>query len=136
MSSEVGDDERPQEGPGGEHRRAWEAAAALMEEDLRRRDAAPRSRRAYDADVRQFAHWAGPQGLAPADVGPRALRRYIAHLSEQGAAPSTSARKLAALRALFSSQREHGLMAQNPADLVSTPRRGAHLPRVLSARES
>ena len=65
-----------------------------------------------------------------------AFRRYIARLSEQGAAPSTSARKLAALRALFASQREHGHIAQNPADLVSTPRRGSHLPRVLSAREA
>ncbi len=34
------------------------------------------------------------------------------------------------------SQREHGTIAENPADLVSTPRRGAHLPRVLSAREA
>jgi integrase/recombinase XerC/integrase/recombinase XerD len=42
---------------------------------------------------------------------------------------------LAALRALFSSQREHGAIAVNPADLVSTPRRPSKLPRVLSARE-
>src|SRR5436853_487734 len=31
---------------------------------------------------------------------------------------------------------EHGAIAQNPADLVSTPRRASHLPRVLSAREA
>jgi integrase/recombinase XerC/integrase/recombinase XerD len=65
----------------------------------------------------------------------------VAHLSERppaggGAAPSTSARKLAALRALFASQREHGMISQNPADLVSTPRRASHLPRILSAREA
>ena len=64
------------------------------------------------------------------------MRRYVALLSSRGAAPSTSARKLAALRALFASQREHGLIAQNPADLVSTPRRGSRLPRVLSANEA
>jgi site-specific recombinase XerD len=64
------------------------------------------------------------------------VRRYIARLSEQNRAPATSARKLAALRALFASQREHGQISQNPADLVSTPRRGSHLPRVLSAREA
>jgi site-specific recombinase XerD len=69
-------------------------------------------------------------------VGPKEVRRYIAHLSEQGAAPTTTARKLAALRALFGSQREHGRISQNPADLVSTPRRPSHLPRVLSAREA
>jgi site-specific recombinase XerD len=116
--------------------RAWEGAIALLGEDLRRRDSAPRTVRAYTADLRQFASWAAGEGLAPADVGPKPVRRYIARLSELGAAPSTSARKLAAMRALFSSQREHGHVAHNAADLVSTPRRGDHLPRVLSARDA
>jgi len=114
----------------------WEQAIGLLDEDLGRRDAAPRTRRAYMTDVRQFAEWALAEGLVPRGVGPKAVRRYIAHLTQQNAAPSTSARKLAALRALFSSQREHGHIAQNPADLVSTPRRADHLPRVLSAREA
>jgi site-specific recombinase XerD len=128
----------------GEHERlrgAWAEANALLDGDLRRRDAAARTRRAYAVDVGQFARWAIVRGLAPGDVDPKAVRRYVAHLSERspasdGAAPSTSARKLAALRALFASQREHGSISQNPADLVSTPRRGSHLPRVLSAREA
>jgi site-specific recombinase XerD len=121
---------------GTSHPGAWGAAIALLGEDMRRRDAAERTRRAYDTDLGQFAHWAIDQGLAPADVEPRTVRRYIARLSERGGAPSTSARKLAALRALFASQREHGLIPQNPADLVSTPRRPMHLPRVLSAPEA
>jgi site-specific recombinase XerD len=118
------------------HHGAWAAALGLLEEDLRRRDAAARTRRAYATDLGQFARWAIEQGLGPVEVGPKTVRRYIARLSGQGSAPSTSARKLAALRALFASQREHGRISQNPADLVSTPRRAAHLPRVLSAREA
>ena len=114
---------------------AWGEAIELLEEDLRRRDAAPRTSRAYRADLGQFARWASAQGEVPAQVGPKAVRRYIAHLSEGGAAPATTARKLAALRALFASQREHGRIAQNPADLVATPRRPSRLPRVLSTRE-
>ncbi len=114
----------------------WDQALTRLDEDLIRRDSAERTRRAYRVDVRQFARWCAEQGLEPGDVGPKDVRRYIARLSEQSAAPSTSARKLAALRALFSSQREHGAIAQNPADLVSTPRRGTHLPRVLSARDA
>ncbi len=115
---------------------AWAQAISLLGEDLRRRDSAPRTQSAYRTDLQQFARWAHERGLAPADVDPKTVRRYIARLSEQSAAPSTSARKLAALRALFSSQREHGHVAQNPADLVSTPRRSDHLPRVLTAREA
>jgi site-specific recombinase XerD len=114
---------------------AWNDALALLEDDLRRRDAAERTRRAYGVDLSQFARWAIQQGQGPKDVGPRDIRRYVALLSEQNAAPSTTARKLSALRALFSSQREHGLIAENPADLVSTPRRSSYLPRVLKERE-
>jgi site-specific recombinase XerD len=116
--------------------RAWREAVGLLEQDLIRRDAAVRTKRAYATDLAQFAHWAAVRGLQPRDVGSRDVRRYIAALSQRDTAPSTSARKLAALRALFSSQREHGLLAQSPADLVSTPRRGSHLPRVLSARDA
>jgi site-specific recombinase XerD len=118
---------------------AWAQACALLDADLRRRDAAPRTRRAYAIDVEQFARWAIVAGIAPQEVDAKAVRRYVAHLHEGRAArpaPSTSARKLAALRALFKSQREHGRISQNPADLVSTPRRAKHLPRVLSAPEA
>ncbi len=115
---------------------AWRQAIELLEEDLIRRDAAARTRRAYRMDLGQFARWAATHGLGPEDVGPKDVRRWIAHLSEGDAAPATTARKLAALRALFGALREHGRIAQNPADLVSTPRRGSHLPRVLSASEA
>jgi site-specific recombinase XerD len=114
----------------------WRAALELLEDDLCRRDAAARTRRAYGVDLAQFARWAGGRGLSPEGVGPRDVRRYIALLSEKNAAASTTARKLAALRALFSSQREHGWITQNPADLVSTPRRSSYLPRVLKGKEA
>jgi len=117
---------------------AWSEAVGLLDADLRRRDAAPRTRRAYHIDAQQFARWSIHAGLAPGHIDPRAVRRYIAQLCEAAPrpAPSTSARKLAALRALLRSQREHGRIAHNPAELVSAPRRSKHLPRVLSAREA
>jgi integrase/recombinase XerC/integrase/recombinase XerD len=126
----------------------------MLEQDLRRRDAAKRTRRAYALDVSQFACWASDRQLSPRDVDAKVIRRYLAHLSEPsrpapataspaagsrgpgGAAPATIARKLAALRALFASQREHGQLPQNPAELVSSPRQPSPLPRVLSVREA
>jgi site-specific recombinase XerD len=128
--SVVADVERPTA-----ERGRWVTAIGLLMDDLARRDAAARTRRAYGVDLEQFAQWAAARGLAPEDVDTKTVRLYVAGLSEGGAAPSTSARKLAALRALFASQRERGAIAENPADLVSTPRRSSPLPRVLSARE-
>jgi len=116
-------------------RDAWTDAIGLLIDDLSRRDAAARTQRAYAVDLEQFAQWAVARGCAPGRIVSKDVRRYVAELTKRGAAPSTSARKLAALRALFASQREHGAIAENPADLVSTPRRSSPLPRVLSARE-
>jgi site-specific recombinase XerD len=114
---------------------AWREALELLDDDLQRRDAARLTRRAYGVDLAQFAGWAGARDLAPAEVTPRELRRYVARLSEGRAAPATTARKLAALRALFRSQREHGLISHSPADLVGTPKRPSRLPRVLKVGE-
>jgi site-specific recombinase XerD len=113
----------------------WLRALALLDEDLRRTNAAPRTRRAYAVDTLQFACWADAQELAPPTVGPRDVRRYLAMLTERGLSATTTARKLAAVRALFRSQREHGQIEQSPADLLAMPRRASHLPRVMKAPE-
>ena len=61
----------------------------------------------------------------------RHLRRYVAQLSLRRHAATTTARKLASMRAFFRCLREHGRIAQNPAELLSAPKRPAQLPRVL-----
>jgi site-specific recombinase XerD len=113
----------------------WLRALALLDEDLRRTNAAPRTRRAYAVDTLQFACWADAQKVAPSAVGPRDVRRYLAILTERELSATTTARKLAAIRALFRSQREHGRIEQSPADLLATPRRASHLPHVLKKPE-
>ncbi|HUA12356.1 MAG TPA: tyrosine recombinase [Solirubrobacteraceae bacterium] len=116
--------------------REWEHALALHETDLARRDAARRTRRAYHGDLERFARWAAAERIEPAATTARQVRRYVAALARDDVAASTRARKLAAVRSLFGSLREHGIVASNPADLVATPRRGQHLPRVLSAHDA
>src|ERR671933_1735958 len=120
---------------GGEPSVAWASALQSFDADLRRRGAAEKTRRAYGIDVGQFALWATRQGLDPAEVTARGLRRYAAALSRAGAAPTTVARKLASLRALYRSLREHGRVVENPADLMSAPKRPQRLPRVLKPGE-
>src|SRR3954466_11871647 len=114
---------------------AWRAALALFESDLRRRGAAEKTRRAYAIDLGQFATWCAAQSLDPVEVTPRTLRRYAATLSDRRAVAPTVARKLAALRAFYRALREHGEIAQNPADLIPAPKRPRSLPRVLRPDE-
>ena len=65
----------------------------------------------------------------------RTLRRFIAGLSERGTSPATIARRLAALRALFRVQVELGARHENPAELLSSPKRPQRCPEVLQAGE-
>jgi site-specific recombinase XerD len=113
----------------------WREALRLFDADLARRGAAARTRRAYSFDCQQFALWCTTQELEPVEVTTRVLRRYAQALGERDVVPATVARKLAALRALYRTLREHGHIAANPADLVSAPKRPQKLPRVLKADE-
>jgi integrase/recombinase XerC/integrase/recombinase XerD len=101
---------------------------------LKGRSAAERTRRAYGVDLGQFVEWAGER--APGEIRHRDVRRYAAGLSSGGAAPATVARKLAAIRGLFDFLVRTGGVGQNPADLVSSPKREEKLPRVLSAEQA
>jgi site-specific recombinase XerD len=113
----------------------WQEALELHQQDLQRRGAAKRTRTAYAFDTTHFAAWATGAGFAPAAVDLRALRRYAAVLGERRMEPASVARKLAALRSLFRTLREHGRIPHNPVDLMPTPRRGRKLPRVLTPDE-
>ncbi len=113
----------------------WDAALSAFEDDLRRRAVAEKTRAAYAGDVRHFADWATERGARPQDVDVRALRRYAAGLAERGIAPATIARRLAALRGLFRTQIQAGARVDNPAELLSSPKRPQRLPHVLKAGE-
>jgi site-specific recombinase XerD len=113
----------------------WEAALAAYDRDLRARGSAERTRRAYGIDLGGFAEWAGEQGLGPGDVRYRDVRRYGAGLSNAGAAPTTVARKLAALRGLYGFLVRTEEVGANPAELVSSPKRSEKLPHVLTTEQ-
>ncbi len=114
---------------------AWETALVVFDQDLIRRAVAGKTREAYTGDARDFAAWAGERGIEPRQADVRALRRYAAGLAERGIAPSTIARRLAALRALFRTQIEAGARQDNPAELLSSPKRPQRLPHVLKPGE-
>jgi integrase/recombinase XerC/integrase/recombinase XerD len=113
----------------------WDEALAGYDRDLLARSMAERTRRAYGVDLGQFVEWAEGGGLEPGEVRHRDVRRYGAGLSSGGAAPATVARKLAAVRGLFDFLVRTERVGQNPADLVSSPKREQKLPRVLSGEQ-
>src|SRR3954451_9073742 len=109
----------------------WKQALRTFDQDLQRRGAADRTRKAYGTDAAELAAWATANQLEPTEVDYKALRRWAARLSQKGAAPRTIARKLASTRSLFRSLLEHGQIEANPADLLPAPRLPQTLPRTL-----
>lgn len=55
------------------------------------------TRRAYASDLRTFAAWCAPRGLAPLPASPATLAAYVASLADAGRAVSTIERALAAI---------------------------------------
>jgi integrase/recombinase XerC/integrase/recombinase XerD len=111
----------------------WAESLTAYDRDLSGRGAAERTRRAYAVDLGQFVAWAGER--EPGELRHRDVRRYAAGLSSAGAAPATVARKLAAIRGLFDFLVRTERVGQNPADLVSSPKREEKLPQVLSTEQ-
>jgi integrase/recombinase XerC/integrase/recombinase XerD len=113
----------------------WDEALSGFDRDARGRGVAERSRRAYGVDLGQFAGWARGRGLGPDSIRHRDVRRYAAGLSQDGLAPATVARKLAAIRGLFGLLVRTERIRQNPADLVSSPKRDQKLPQVMTGEQ-
>jgi site-specific recombinase XerD len=111
----------------------WDDALAAYDRDLRGRSIAERTRRAYGVDLGQFTEWVGER--EPGEIRHRDVRRFAAGLSAEGAAPATVARKLAAVRGLFAFLVRTERVGQNPAELVSSPKREEKLPKVLSTEQ-
>jgi site-specific recombinase XerD len=92
------------------------------------------TRRAYAADLREFARFVGPDSPIE-DVDLQVLADYVAHLgrvrSRGRLAPSTVARKLAAVRSLL----RHALGPDRVPDASLAPRRLRRLPEVPSTAD-
>lgn len=94
--------------------------------------------RAYRREVRDFAAYLsetlGHDALM-ARIEHLHIRAYLGLLYERGLGKASAARSLAAIRSWFKWLAKEGKVEKNPAQLVSTPKRPLHLPRVPSMEE-
>jgi integrase/recombinase XerC len=92
----------------------------------------------YGKDLEQFREYLSPPGLqAPGvtEITHHMIREFVGHLHEQGLQKSSIARKLAALRSFLKYCVREGMLKENPARLVPTPKLPKRIPMVLSAEE-
>src|SRR5271154_85691 len=102
------------------------------------RGASEHTVRAYAREVRSFADFLTEKlgkGGAVNAVEHLHIRAYMALLYDRGLTKASVARALAAVRSWFKWLAKVVKVTQNPALLVSTPKRSLHLPRVPSAED-
>src|SRR6267142_5696016 len=102
------------------------------------RNSSPHTILNYGKDLQQFAAYlAPPEEKIPAlaKISHQMIREYVGHLHSQGLQKSSIARKLASLRSFFKYCVREGMLKENPARLVPTPKLPKRIPSVMSAEE-
>lgn len=100
---------------------------------LRERNASPHTIKAYTVDLSEFSAFAGERDLKAIDH--LVIRGFLSHLYQKGLSKTSVARALAAVRSLYRWLAQEGVVDQNPAKLVATPKLPKKLPRVPTIEE-
>lgn len=101
------------------------------------KNGSPHTLAAYRSDLEQFRTFVVQElgeGATPADVSHLLIRRFMANLMK-GHTRSSIGRKLAAIRSCYRYLVRQGMVLQNPAELVSTPKKEKKVPYHLSIDE-
>src|SRR6195256_933122 len=87
---------------------------------------------AYRRDLTDFSEFLARADQSFAGVETQALRDYLADLDARGFKSSSVARRLSAMRHLFRFLLSERFRSDDPAAILSGPKRGRGLPKVLS----
>ena len=87
---------------------------------------------AYRRDLTDFSEFIARAGKGFAGVETQALRDYLDDLDARGFKSSSVARRLSAMRHLFRFLLNERVRSDDPAAILSGPKRGRGLPKVLS----
>ena len=102
------------------------------------RHVSPHTLRNYASDLQQFHTYLNPPDsplVKLADIDHRVIREYLGYLHDQQLQKSSMARKLAALRSFLKFCAREGMVRENAARLVATPKLPKRVPSILSAEE-
>jgi len=94
--------------------------------------AGPNTLDAYRRDLTDFSEFLARRGQGFVSAETQGLRDYLADLDARGFKSSSVARRLSAMRHLFRFLMNERIRSDDPAAILSGPKRGRGLPKVLS----
>lgn len=100
---------------------------------LRERNVSAHTIKAYTGDLKLFAAYVDSREFD--EIDHVTVRGFLSSLYEKGLGKTSVARALAAVRSLYRWLAQEGMVEQNPAALVSTPKLPKKLPRVPTVEE-
>ena len=100
---------------------------------LESRNVSKHTLRAYAGDLENFSAYIGSRSWNSIDH--LAIRGFLSELYARGLSKTSVARSLAAVRSLYRWLAQEGVVEQNAAALVATPKLAKHLPRVPTIEE-
>ncbi len=101
----------------------------------------PNTRQAYQNDLAQLASFLesrtgpAPNGSGWAGVSRRMLSEYVMSLRDRDYAPTTVARKIAAMKSFYTFLVDEGMVKEDPTEELASPKIGRPLPKYLSFEE-
>ena len=98
------------------------------------RNASEHTLRAYSKELNRYAEYLGPEARWK-EIDHITVRGFLSSLHGCGLSKVSVARALAALRSMYKWLGREGIVAQNPAKLVSSPKLPKKLPRVPTMEE-
>jgi integrase/recombinase XerC len=118
-----------------------EQLEAFLEQLSLNENASDHTVRAYESDLTQFLAFLASQlarrkhEVTPQDIDRAQVRAFLSDLHQRGNSRASAARKLAAIRAFGRFLRREGVVNDDPAALVGTPKREQRLPAHLGEAE-
>lgn len=95
----------------------------------------PNTVEAYMSDIEKFSAYLEEGADALLSVTIDELRGFVASLSDVGVYARSQARILSSLRSFYGFLKLDGFIAEDPTELLKSPKIGMHLPDVLTVQE-
>ncbi|MGQ8633831.1 site-specific tyrosine recombinase XerD [Agrobacterium sp. DKPNP3] len=99
------------------------------------RGAATNTLASYERDLTDLREFLGGRGQSLTEAQTPDLSAYLTHLSAQGFAATSQARRLSSMRQFYRFLYSEGLRSDDPTGIIDAPKKGLALPKTMSVAD-